>query len=712
MRSNCSSCSRLLRGLASLCAVLALTAGAVAGVTPLPISPKAKTERALAEEDAAWARRVWVAPFRERTAGQPWQKEAAAIIEEILAARAELTIAGAAPKLLPEADRVQGLGCDDPLLEFLCIEARRLMTGDVRKARRALRSLLPRLDALAAPRGLASAAGIAYLSVAHVDSDGGKPDEVERCLRWQAEAVEDGSFTPDEWHLFVRQIVASHEHGWMVRHGAALLATTERTKRPEWVAEVLRGYNAVALAWASRGGDWAGKVTDDGWKGFESGLNEARRSLTRAWELRPDRPEAAAKMITVAMGGAAARGETTQTWRDRTFEAVCDYSFAIDSYTLALLPRWGGSHAEMLDFAERCLATGRFDTQLPVAVVTVCAEINRDFSDLRELYRKPRFKELILAMSRGLAEEPTRARERDFRLGFLAVNAWLCDEPKLAQEALGRVNGLLHPHAAAKLRAARTDERAFRGEMAVLAGPAAGVFGKAEAARRRAFFDDAVKLGGESLTLAGEVKVPREFLEGWLAVARVEQTLARGEWADISATPSLHGWTERTGTWRAGPKGLPECVGDGRAARIVFGARLGGNFELRAEIATSESKPGHTALGLFFGHQPGDENMESWQACSFYWDDGQKSPVGAYLLRNSGTETPRVPSPASTPYVIELKVQAGRMTWKLNGKTIHEDIPIVKPITAEGLIGMGSYASPEGSTLTLEKLTVRRVPAQ
>ena len=67
--------------------------------TPIQISPKTKTQRALAEESAVWARRVWFAPFCERSAGQPWQADAVKIIEQILEVRAEDTIGGAASKL-------------------------------------------------------------------------------------------------------------------------------------------------------------------------------------------------------------------------------------------------------------------------------------------------------------------------------------------------------------------------------------------------------------------------------------------------------------------------------------------------------------------------------------------------------------------------------------------------------------------------------------
>lgn len=684
---------------------LALPASAV---EPLPIAPGAKTQRMLAAEHAVWARRVWVAPFQERTAGESWQREALAIIEEILAAHAEYASCAAAPKLIVEAERVRQLGCKDPLLDFLILDTRHCLLDDHVATRRVLRELLPRLEPFAAPRGLAARAGFRFLSVAQDGPDPATPAEIERSLKLVIAAVKDASYAPDEWHLLVQHAIGGN-HRWIEKHGAALLAALAEVKPPEWVDAVFRGYLAVGAAWESRGDDLASGVTKEGWKGFHAHLADARRWLTHAWELRPDRPEAAAQMVTVAMGGGAGPGETTETWLERARAAVCDHDFALNCYVRSLLPRWGGSHAEMFAFAERCLATGRFDTHLPTVAVKVGEEMNRDYSNLRRLYREPRMKRLILAMSRGLAEEPTRERERAFRQSFLAVNAWLCGEPALAGESLARLPGPLHPRSVAKLREAQIDERAFRGELAVASSPAAEHFPRAVRARENDELAAAKKLMGDAFAVVGEAPAARSFLEGWLAVVTVEETLARGEWAEIPATADLHGWMEHAGRWRVGGKGLPEAVGDDRPARLVFGARVGPEFELRAEFSTAEPKPGEAPLGVYFGHQFIDDNFERWHACNLFFGDREKQLFGAYLLQDGATKSPFLPAKPAARYVVEVQVRDDRLSWKLNGQPLHEEVRVARPLEAHGRIGIGSFHCTQGFTMTLEKLAVRRL---
>ena len=73
------------------------------------------------------------------------------------------------------------------------------------------------------------------------------------------------------------------------------------------------------------GGGYANTVDDAGWKQFHAHLAEARKHLVKAWELKPNAPEAPSGMIAVVMAEAVDSKETGRLWLDRTIAAQVDY---------------------------------------------------------------------------------------------------------------------------------------------------------------------------------------------------------------------------------------------------------------------------------------------------------------------------------------------------------------------------------------------------
>src|SRR5690606_9898351 len=68
-----------------------------------------------------------------------------------------------------------------------------------------------------------------------------------------------------------------------------------------WLINMMRGELEIVLAWKARGGGWANTVTEQGWEEFFRQLENARGHLAAAHAAHPEFPEAATKMITVAM---------------------------------------------------------------------------------------------------------------------------------------------------------------------------------------------------------------------------------------------------------------------------------------------------------------------------------------------------------------------------------------------------------------------------
>jgi len=144
-----------------------------------------------------------------------------------------------------------------------------------------------------------------------------------------------------------------------------------------WWSKSLQGVVEIDLAWQTRGGGYANTVTDQQWKGYGEHLAKAQSLLTAAWNLEPERPEAATQMITVAMGGTTDNG-TIYDWFNRAVAAQMDDAEAYDTMLYALMPRWGGSYEDMLRLGSAGAQTGRFDTRAPWELITIVRRIYQE----------------------------------------------------------------------------------------------------------------------------------------------------------------------------------------------------------------------------------------------------------------------------------------------------------------------------------------------
>jgi hypothetical protein len=153
-------------------------------------------------------------------------------------------------------------------------------------------------------------------------------------------------------------------------------ACSKQPKIDPWILHMLAGRAYVSRAWHHRGGEWAYKVTPEGWKLFVENLRKAASEYAEAWKLHPENPEAASYMITVAMGGESDR--TPQEWFDKAVAAEADYMPSYEKLRWALRPRWGGSQDEMYRFGCQCADTRRYDTEVPFVLVQVVDDIERE----------------------------------------------------------------------------------------------------------------------------------------------------------------------------------------------------------------------------------------------------------------------------------------------------------------------------------------------
>jgi serine/threonine protein kinase len=171
-----------------------------------------------------------------------------------------------------------------------------------------------------------------------------------------------------------------------------------RTDLDEWMHSMLAGHLHFTIGWRRRGGGSITSVTDQERRDFKVHLNEARVHYLRAWEAEPTFPEAAAMLLKITMAIGPVADEDTRFWFDEAVAAQFSYTPVYSAFRWSLRPRWGGSHEELLRLGEECLATGQFDSKVPIefhqAVQDVVSELDEDdpspFSrpDIVEKYKR------------------------------------------------------------------------------------------------------------------------------------------------------------------------------------------------------------------------------------------------------------------------------------------------------------------------------------
>lgn len=164
-----------------------------------------------------------------------------------------------------------------------------------------------------------------------------------------------------------------------------------------WLVKMLKGELEIKAAWEERGGDWADKVTEDGWRGFGEHLNRAAEFFTAADALRPELPEAAARMITVC-GGDGSKGDKLQ-WLRKSIAAQADYALAFNQYLWFSRPRWGGRLSDLEEFAEACLEADLPGTLVPLFGLKALEIIieEQEFWQYQQLFHLPGLREKSLA---------------------------------------------------------------------------------------------------------------------------------------------------------------------------------------------------------------------------------------------------------------------------------------------------------------------------
>lgn len=334
-------------------------------------------------------------------------------------------------------------------------------------------------------------------------------------------------------------------------NGALIYQAIRESSLDEWVRLTFEGEYHIHQAWEARGSGWASTVTEEGWKGFKAHLELAQKALVRAWELYPNTPEAATRMITVTMGGGGVEGVPERAWFDRAVAAEFDYFKAYACYKTAILPRWGGSLDEMVAFAKECASTKAYTTFVPYQLLKILDEIASEGPAARQLFRGPGMPEAI----------------RDTLAGYLNEKSFSQDGEKLWTKALvyTYLSGDYTETARALTQQPVPDQATLFNSCQIYRIPRINpiMYGRFPSPKDAELFDEVVneaQQGNYSAALTqlnqllknGSLNPDlKTWMEGRASAMRTLQTLSSGKWTPLPLDLSLSSWDISLGTWKA-----------------------------------------------------------------------------------------------------------------------------------------------------------------
>ena len=477
------------------------------------------------------------------------------------------------------------------------------------------------------------------------------------------------------------------------------LLMQELEKKPgvdPWIHLMVKGLCHNSAGWAARGTEWGYLVTDEGRDEFKKEIALSSTFFINAHALRPEFPEAAAEMITVCMALRDNREE--RQWFDRAVAAQFDYIPAYRKYLWALRPRWGGSYEQMLQFGAACLATKRFDTDVPQQYWKVVRDIGSELGDWKDAYKIPGIYAQLQILYAGMLAEPQQAASINYWKTVQALTAWAAGEYPDAKKLFDALGDTINAPAFAKFE---SPPDFIRGEVQLRTGPlkdiflqAEKVFGNNQALEALPYYEelrDQVSADPKALTV----------LNDRIAVLNMKSKILKGDWVDLITDGQLSGWEKKEGSWEVEPDGALKGSTRVEDSRILLVSKfpIDGNYEIRGEIE-AEAK-GAVLMGYVRKMTP--------EYVVFSIDSKRER---ATLCEQFGTQNAlKQPISPSDRYRFLLHVANGFITASVNDMPVFSD---QKPDRYKnsphgGMIGLGeSYGSREGF-IKYRNLQVRRI---
>lgn len=670
---------------------------------PLPAGTPNQASRQSGSAELSYYRKRGLLAYQRYGRHRPaWHPLATGFLERVARRQACVTPLPAFDGLLATARQLRKRGCDDPVVlaqaGLLLIEAEdwQAATSSLEQAVAAFsHSTYPPYCRVGACYNLARRKWH-YLPAEQAANQSLR----EQMIAALAPAARADVFAPPEQRVFWNNVLAPALERELKGSEAGLVnALQAQSGCDPWLLLMARGKQALAEGWRVRGEGWATQVSPQAWPVFERGLQQARRCWEQAYNLHPDWPEAATNLITVAY----ASDENPRVWFDRAVAAQFDYAPAYRLMIEGLLPRWGGSHRDLLAFGKECLDTKRFDTAVPMVFQDIVETLDKR-EGMTSIWQSPSVWESLRNAHSGrlaylAAHRPDLVKAQGSAFVLLAWRTRHYDEARRQADALG----------------GELDPSVFRGRLSERPEVIVAGLHAADDRQRQALLEAEKHFqqspGAQDLaafqTLLKAARDPhvQRYLQDRLQTLHWEQAFYRGDWVALLPTENLVGWKMLKGTCKPLPDGQGfELYPGDEAALLDCHVRPSFRFELTCEVQFPAGKTSHLGAGVLSELRAWPE--ESYEACVVRCEPPQ---VVCWV---AGGEQRSFALPALPQRcALRLLKDNDSYTLSVNGKTVLKEQHLGTNGTyADATVGFGAPAWADHSKpVTYRNLRLRRL---
>jgi hypothetical protein len=480
----------------------------------------------------------------------------------------------------------------------------------------------------------------------------------------------------------------------------------------KWLSLVLDGEYELDEAWKARGGGYVNTVTPQGWQGFNTHLEAARESLTKAWNLRPDLALAPERMIYVSLGQSGI--EDMRLWFDRTVAAQIDDPRAWSDLRWGLRPRWYGDLDSMRALGITALNTRRFDTDVPHKFIDVVSDMESEMelAPGTHIYGRGDIWPELQQMYEGYLAEPSQASRRYGWQSSYAVVAYLAGKYDVSRKQLEAMYWQPWRY---DLTGWDADLSLMTGEVAARTGSLSEKVADAENARDGKLYGLALHLYTDLAAATNTDARTREFVRCRCAGLRLEQQLEKGGWVDflpqsdddpnwVYAWDEMHRITNGALEIKSGPGGHL-CY-----SRI----RVGTDFEVQGEFEVMASSSASYQAGLVMGMPDCDPSFNSYNWYAFRMkntaDEGQ---VACFAQGWSKREVVKQVAVNNGRNTFHFRLHGGQCSASVNDVEVFDRVNVPAEIRVpEGqfLLGLGAFNNNNDTVIRYRNVQVWMVP--
>jgi WD40 repeat protein len=239
------------------------------------------------------------------------------------------------------------------------------------------------------------------------------------------------------------QTIARYELSHNGMGGRSTLASKihDAASADPWIRNFLLANHYSKLAWAARGGGFASTISERDWELFRAQLTFAEHHAISAWTLNPKLPEPAELLIRIHKSGSGSGAGSPRFWFEQAVQADFADTEAYQQFAISLWPRWGGSHEEMLNFGIECVATERYDTNVPAVYFIVMHQIAKERGGWKPaLEMSGAYEQYVRALTGYLQQSKEEAQRSTFKAQLAAI-AWHFGKREEAQKIVNELGG-------------------------------------------------------------------------------------------------------------------------------------------------------------------------------------------------------------------------------------------------------------------------------